>query len=126
MMSLLRFLTVGALATGMHVAAFAVLVELVAMPPVKASAAAFALATLLAYLLNRVWSFASTGRHLIQLPRYLGVALSGLALNVAIMHVAVNGLHLDYWIGLSAVIVALPAFTFTLHRYWTFAATASA
>ena len=59
--SFARFAAVGIGATPIHVAVFALLVEAPRLDPVAATVAAFAVAFVAGYLMNRRWTFRSSG-----------------------------------------------------------------
>jgi putative flippase GtrA len=115
-----RFAVVGAVATAIHAAGFALAIETTPIDPVAATAAAFVVAFLAGYALNRRWTFASRADPLGQLPRYLLVQLGGLALNAAIMAFAVHAQRWSPYAGLALAIVLVPPLTFALARSWVF------
>jgi putative flippase GtrA len=118
--SFVRFAVVGAIATAIHAAVFAALIETTRIDPVAATVVAFAAAFVAGFVLNRRWTFGSRAAPAAQLPRYLASQLAGLALSAAIMHVAV---HLQRWspyAGLALSIALVPPVTFALSRWWVF------
>ena len=118
--SFVRFAVVGAIATAIHAAVFAALIETTRIDPVAATVVAFATAFAAGFVLNRRWTFGSSASPAAQLPRYLAAQLAGLALSAAIMHVAV---HLQRWspyAGLALSIALVPPVTFALSRWWVF------
>ena len=118
--SFVRFAVVGAIATAIHAAVFAALIETTRIDPVAATVVAFAAAFGAGFALNRRWTFGSRAAPAAQLPRYLAAQLAGLALSAAIMHVAV---HLQRWspyAGLALSIALVPPVTFALSRWWVF------
>ena len=117
-----RFAVVGAIATAIHAAVFAALIETTRIDPVAATVVAFLVAFAAGFVLNRRWTFGSRADPAAQLPRYLAAQLTGLALSAAIMHVAV---HLQRWspyAGLALSILLVPPVTFALSRWWVFRA----
>ena len=115
-----RFALVGAVATAIHAAVFALAIETTPIDPVAATAVAFVVAFLAGYALNRRWTFASRADPVAQLPRYLVVQLAGLALNAAIMAFAVHAQRWSPYAGLALAIVLVPPVTFALSRSWAF------
>jgi len=115
-----RFAVVGALATTIHAAVFALLVEATPLDPVVATAIAFVVAFAAGFALNRSWTFGSRADPIAQLPRYLAVQLVGLALNAAIMAFAVHVQRWSPYAGLALAIVLVPPVTFALARGWAF------
>jgi putative flippase GtrA len=118
--SFLRFAVVGALATTIHAAVFALLIEATPIDPVAATVVAFVVAFAAGFVLNRRWTFASRADPVAQLPRYLVVQLVGLALNAAIMAFAVHVQGWSPYAGLALAIVLVPPVTFALARGWVF------
>jgi putative flippase GtrA len=57
------------------------------------------------------------GRHF---PRYAVIAMMGLGLNLLLMALAVNVLHLGYAWGLALVLMVVPLAGFLLQRNWSF------
>jgi len=115
-----RFAVVGAVATTIHAAVFALLVETTPLDPVVATAIAFVVAFAAGFALNRTWTFGSRADPVAQLPRYLVVQLVGLALNAAIMAFAVHVQRWSPYAGLALAIVLVPPVTFALARGWAF------
>ena len=115
-----RFAVVGAVATTIHAAVFTLLVETTPLDPVVATVIAFFVAFVAGFALNRAWTFRSRADPIAQLPRYLAVQLVGLALNAAIMALAVHVQHWSPYIGLGLAIVLVPPVTFALARGWAF------
>lgn len=118
---LLRFGAVGGLATGTHVAVVVVLVEAAGRGMLGANALAFAGALAVSYGGNRLWTFRSAGALGCEMPRFLLVALVGLALNQAIVYATVERLGWDYRLALLLVVLVVPATSFALNREWVFA-----
>ena len=115
-----RFAVVGAVATAIHAAVFALAIETTPIDPVAATAGAFGVAFLGRYALNRRRTFASRANPVAQLPRYLAVQLAGLALNAVIMAFAVHAQRWSPYAGLALAIVLVPPVTFALSRSWAF------
>ena len=126
--SFLRFALVGATATAVHAAVFALLVETTPIDPVAATVVAFVVAFACGFVLNRRWTFDSPAhptahppRYLAaQLPRYLAAQLAGLGLSAAIMAYAVHARDWSPYVGLALSIVMVPPVTYALARWWVF------
>jgi putative flippase GtrA len=118
--SFFRFAVVGAFATTIHAAVFALLVETTRLDPVVATSIAFVAAFVAGFVLNRRWTFGSRADPLAQLPRYLVVQLAGLALGAAIMAFAVHVQRWSPYAGLALSIALVPPVTFALARAWVF------
>jgi putative flippase GtrA len=115
-----RFAVVGGIATVSHFAVAVVLVEGPGLAPVLANFIAFCAAVLVSYLGNHSWTFGATGEHLFHLPRFAAIAVTGLALNQAIVYTMVEGAGADYRLALVVVVLVVPALSFTLNRGWAF------
>ena len=113
-----RFAVTGLLATGVHVAVAALLIELAQRSPPFANGAAFLVATAFSYALNTLWSFeASPGAR--SLARFAVVSCVGWTLAVLLSTLA-ERLGLHYLLGIGLVVTGVPPVTFLLHRYWTY------
>lgn len=116
------FVVTGTAAALAHLALVGLLVEQAALPPLRANVAGFAVAFLLSYAGHRHLSFAATAvPHRRALPRFLGVALAGLALNQALFALLLAWTRLPYGLALFLVLGAVAAVTFVLARHWAFA-----
>ena len=118
--SVLRFAVSGGLATLTHVSVFVMLVEWFAVRPLLAATPAFVVALIVSYGMNYHWTFAVTGPHRIMLPRYVAVALLGLALNLGITYVVVDKLGGWYGYALILIVLCVPLVTFLLSKFWVF------
>ena len=116
----LRFAIVGVAATLTHVAIVLLLVEGGLARPFWANFVAFATAVFVTYFGNHAWTFRLSGGHARHFPRFLPVALAGLALNQGIVYLIVRVLAWDYRISLALVVTVVPAITFVLNRQWAF------
>ena len=116
-----RYLLVGVSNTAITLVAYALVVA-AGVPPVAASAVAFAAGAANGYRLNRSWTFRSDRRGAGQGARYVAVLTLGLGLNALGVAIAVHGAGLPK---LAGEIVALPPVTvtmFLLTRSWVFGA----
>lgn len=120
--SFARFASVGIGATLIHVAVFGLLIETTPVDPVAATALAFAVAFVAGYLMNRRWTFRSSGAWTRELPRYLATQLAGLALSAGIMAAVVHGLGGSPWLGLAAGLLLVPPLSYLLARVFVFGA----
>lgn len=121
---LAAFLVTGAGAAATHWAGVLLLVERAGMAPLRANVAGFALAFLVSYGGHRRWTFAATGlAHRVALPRFLLVAMAGLALNQLLFALLLATTPLPYPLALLLVLAAVAALTFVLARHWAFVTT---
>ena len=91
------------------------------LSPTLASAYAFGLILVIAYILNYYWTFQSKNRHTYVIPRFILTSLIGLLLNSGIMFVSVEILGLWYLVGASIGIIIVPVNNFLLNSNWSFA-----
>jgi putative flippase GtrA len=116
----LRFAVVGATASAAHVVVALTLIELPRVPVLTANGLAFLVAVVVSYSGNHSWTFQREGHHQRHLPRFLTIALIGLALNQAIIFGLVTIAGFSYLVGIFAVIAIVPAASFVLSRRWAF------
>lgn len=115
---LLRFATVGILATLLHVAVASFLAAGQGVHPALANGVAFATANVAGYVLNSCWSFRarfswSTWR------RYILVSLGGLGLTVLVAWTVERaGGH--YLSGIALTVSVVPVLNFLAHRHFTY------
>ena len=117
----LRFAIVGLLASAVHVGAALWLIERGGLVVLVANALAFLLAVLVSYGGNHAWTFRRRGGHERHFPRFLAIAVLGLALNQAIVFTAVTVAGLAYLYAIGIVVLAVPGLTFLAIRHWAFA-----
>lgn len=117
----LAFGLVGATAALVHLLVVVALVEALALPPLHANMAGFSLAFVVSYAGHRELTFArAAARHRQDLPRFLGVAVTGFLLNQALFAALLRH-GFPYPLALALVLVLVAAVTFVLARYWAFA-----
>lgn len=117
-----RYAVVGVINTAAHFITTALLVELAILTPVPASAVGFIAAVLIAFFLNRHWTFGTTDKPVERLLKFVVVSLFGLLLNTLIMYVVVESLAVHYLWGLLLVIFVVPPSNFLLNFFWSFKA----
>lgn len=116
-----RYGLVGAGATGVHYALFIALVEGTGTLPGPASAFAAGVGALVAYRLNRQYTFGAVAPHRRALPRFLFTATLGAAANGVIVWQASAVLGWHYLAAQALATGAILSLTFQLNRRWTFA-----
>jgi putative flippase GtrA len=116
---LFRFAVVGGSNTLVTVVSYSVLIE-IGLSYLVAAVIGYAAGILNGYTWNRVWTFETGPFHLPEFSRYVVVQLSGLALNLLLLLVLIEGL--DIARGLAEILSVVPIvfLTFSLNRYWTF------
>jgi putative flippase GtrA len=95
------------------------------LDPKPAMSMVYASGALLTFIANRSWSFRHGGRLHSAFIRYMAAYVLGYLLNLGLLWVAVDYMHLPHQ-GVQAVAIVLVALSlFLMHRYWVFAPTAS-
>ena len=114
----LRFAVTGLFVTALHALVAVLFINFVAPHPPLANGVAFAVATVVSYVINTTWSF-SARLHGRTLVRFMLVSFGGFLLAMFVAWAAqLAGLH--YLLGIGAVALIIPAFTFVLHNFWTY------
>ncbi|QKV65858.1 GtrA family protein [Pseudomonas sp. 43A] len=114
----LRFAVTGVFVTALHALVAVLFIHFISAPPPLANGVAFAVATVVSYVINTTWSF-SARLHGRTLVRFLLVSVCGFFLAMFVAWAAqMAGLH--YLLGIGAVALTIPAFTFVLHNFWTY------
>lgn len=81
----------------------------------------YVLGVLSTFIANRVWSFNHKGMVHAALVRYVIAYVLGYLLNLALLWLAVDRLHLPHQAVQAVAIVVVAACLFLMHRYWVFA-----
>jgi putative flippase GtrA len=115
---LFRFGLSGLLVTSVHTIIAATLINVGAVSPSLANGVAFAVATLISYVINTAWSFSSPLRGQ-TLARFVAVSVFGLFAAMLVAHGA-QQLGWHYLLGIAAVAITIPPITFLLHSFWTY------
>ncbi len=114
----LRFALTGMFVTALHALVAVLFINFVSPQPPLANGVAFVVATVVSYVINTTWSF-SARLHGKTLLRFLMVSAGGFVLAMFVAWAAqMAGLH--YLLGIVAVALTIPAFTFVLHNFWTY------
>lgn len=114
----LRFAVTGLFVTALHALIAIVFINFVSALPPLANGVAFAVATVVSYVINTTWSF-SARLHGRTLMRFLLVSACGFLLAMVVAWAAQMA-GLNYLLGIVAVALTIPAFTFVLHNFWTY------
>lgn len=122
----LRFGAVGGLATGLHLAIFALCIELGGMQPFWANFPAFSVALVIGFIGHLHWTFRhqngkGTGAWPRAFTKFLVTALFGLLLNSLIVLGVVDMLGLKYGYAMILMATLTPAAVFTVSKFWVFA-----
>lgn len=108
----------GLFVTALHAVVAVLFINFVMPMPPLANGVAFAVATVVSYLINTTWSF-SARLHGRTLLRFMMVSCAGFLLAMFVAWVAQTA-GLNYLAGIGAVALTIPAFTFVLHNFWTY------
>lgn len=118
---IIKYGIVGMLGTGIHVSVLVLLVELFKVPAVTATTIGFVVTLLVSYVLNRNWTFESTGEgSRTQFLKYVLVCSCGLLLNAALMYVTIHWIGWSYLIGEVLTTIIVPIHNYLWNRYWIF------
>ena len=118
----LRFLLVGASATGLQYLILIGMVEYIHIYPVTASAIAFTLSAVFNYYFSYKFTFRSTESHRSASAKYVIIALGALFMNTAIFRLAYTTIALGYIVSQVAATVVVLVFNFLMNKFWTFRA----
>lgn len=116
----IRFLFVGGSATILHYAILIALVQSGFAGPVVASSIGFAISALFNYALNRQFTFRSANPHSRAFPRFVTVALTGLAINATLLWIFVKTGLLHYLVAQMLATVGTLLWNFFINKFWTF------
>ncbi len=111
---------VGVVATACHYAILIVLVQLYAVPPVKAALCGYLVGGLISYNLNRNHTFVSDRPHREAVWRFVLVALVGFILTFLFMAQMVDRWRLPYLPAQFVTTALVMLWTFSANRLWTF------
>ncbi len=115
-----RFAVVGGGATATHLCVGLLLAETLDLAPFWANLCAFTTAVLVSYFGNLVWTFGMASEGLERLPRFVALALCGLAANQAIVFAAVTMAGWNYRVALAIVLLVVPVLSYLASRQWVF------
>jgi putative flippase GtrA len=97
------------------------LVEVWQVNAIAASVAGYIVGIVVNYSLNYGFTFQSKRRHHILVPKFLVVALTGLALNTITMSVGVSWLEIHYMLAQLIAVAIVLVWSFAANRLWVFA-----
>jgi putative flippase GtrA len=80
----------------------------------------YVLGTLQSFMFNKRWSFRSEAPHGAELARYVASYAAGYLLNLLLLVVLVDRMHLPHRLVQAFAIVALAVFLFVLQKFWVF------
>lgn len=115
---ILRYLTSGTIASIVQLTTLYVLVQTVSAPETALSCAAFALAVVVNYSLQRAFTFNSSEPHTVLFPKFAMVAVLGFCLNGIIFFAFSRFLH--YMLAQACTIVIVLIFNFMMNKKFVF------
>ena len=117
---LFKFGVVGTSGYAVNLAAFWVFAGPIDLHHIEAAIGAFCVAVTNNWIWNRHWTFQASDQHAgHQGARFLAVSLIGLAINLAVLELLVNGGVAELAAQALAVAVAMPV-NFVANKLWTF------
>lgn len=120
MPSVLRFITVGLIATVTHVLGALVFNSAFAVPPLAANLFGFLLATGVSYGGHWLWTFGAASAHRHAMPRFIVLSVSCFCLSQFIVYVVTRLAGLPLWVAMIPVLLLLPPFSFLVSRAHVF------
>ena len=118
----ISFAGVGAIATALQYILLTIQVELISVGAVLASFIAYAISSIVNYLMKYHYVFSSQQKHRKTAPRYLIISSIGLALNTLLMYIGVEGFGLHYLASQIIVTGIVLVWNYTASALWTFRA----
>lgn len=119
---LLRFSVVGASGAVVNLGVYAIAAGPLGLDFRLAAVLGFLVAVTNNFGLNKLWTFRHAGGHAgFQAARFVAVSLAGLAVNLFVLHVLVDGMGTDPLVGQAAAIAAATPMSFVGNKLWSFA-----
>lgn len=118
---IVRYTGAGAVGTLGHYATLSLAVEYLGARPVWGSVMGATVGAMINYVLNYHVTFASKASHKQTLPKFLVVAVVGIALSGAVVKLLTEGLGVHYLVAQLFATVLVLATGFVLNKVWTFA-----
>jgi len=119
---LLKFFSIGAIATLVHGVVFSLLIALQISAPQLANFFAYILALTVSYFGQRYWTFSKSksNNSFNAILRFICVSFLGYALNAVWVYTATKALGLSPYYALLGIGLLTPAMTFLLLKFWVF------
>ena len=117
-----RFVLAGVFAFAINLVALYFFTDIVGIYYLISTVLAFLISFSVSFTLQKFWTFQDNSRdHLhIQLPLYLGMQLTNITLNAALMFVFVEYLHVWYLYSQAVISLALAAAIFFINKKYIF------
>ena len=120
-LQLVRFGAVGASGYVINLIVFAVLTQALDAHHIVGGIGAFLVAVSNNFLLNRRWTFRTSGPYGAQAGRFLVVSLIGLGLNLALLELFVSVIGISEVIAQAVAVACVVPVNFVGNKLWTFA-----
>ncbi|MEP1446582.1 MAG: GtrA family protein [Paraglaciecola sp.] len=119
---LLKFFSIGVIATLVHSGTFSLCIALQLMSAQWANLVAYLVALTVSYFGQRYWTFSSSepNKQTNTLVRFIGVSLLGYCLNAFWVYTVTSLLSFSAYYALLGIGFLTPALTFVLLKYWVF------
>ena len=117
---LFRFAIVGGLSSVFYVLLVLGFVAFLGLGNVTSTAVSYVISLLINYILQRVFSFRSTQKIVLELPKFLLLHICNMMVSIAGMYGFVNIWDLPYWIGALFAVFLVPISTFLVMHFWVF------
>ena len=116
----LRFSAVGLVGTAAHFLLLSMLVELADLPVVLATTMGFGVGAIVNYTLNHRFTFASTEKHSVALPKFLTISAASAVLNALIVAWLLHHVPVHYLVIQMASTGTVLLWNFSANYLWTF------
>jgi putative flippase GtrA len=116
----LRFALVGLVGTAAHFMMLTALVELAGLPVVLATTMGFCVGALVNYTLNHRFTFASTEKHTVALPKFLTISAASAVFNALIVAWLLHHVPVHYLIIQMVSTGTVLLWNFGANYLWTF------
>jgi putative flippase GtrA len=117
---IIRFATVGVLATAIYFLVFNGAVYGFMYSPAAANFAAFSVSLAASYLGHKRVTFRAAGGHLRHLPRFLVITTLLVGFTSALSVIGISWLNMPPFIVAGLVAVVYPASSYALNKFWVF------
>lgn len=116
-----RFILVGAAASGTHFAIGLALNQLAHVVAWQANIVAFLGALGVSYLGNTLFTFGVEARRAGAFARFFAMSAAAFALNQGLVWTLTGPAHWPYWAALMVVLAVVPPITFLVSKHWALA-----
>jgi putative flippase GtrA len=115
------FALVGATSTAINYVGALAAQHLLALGPLPAGVAGYAMAVGVSYFGNSLLTFRRQAIHGPQFARFAAISLVGLAINLGLVFFGAHVMGWPLWQALIPVVLIVPTATFVMSKFWAFA-----